>query len=130
MILFIDSSGFEELRLAVIDQGKVKQQSLKIKHPETEKVLSYIEKFLKAKKIKLVQLDKIVLVSGPGSFTGIRVAAAIGLAFSFSKKIPLFALTKEQIPKDLAVLERTRLKKVTADFDPNYGAEPNITMSK
>jgi len=129
MILLIDSSGYEQLHFALIGK-KVKQQKFKITYPETEKTLSYLEKFLKANKTKLDQIQEIVVVSGPGSFTGIRVGVSISLAFSFAKNIPLYAIEKPKLPKKLSDLVTMKLQKVKNEFDPDYGAEPNITTKK
>ncbi len=129
MILLIDSSGYEQLHFALITD-KVKQQKFKITYPETEKTLSYLEKFLKTNKTKLDQVRKIVVISGPGSFTGIRVGVSMALAFSFAKNIPLYAIEGTDVPKKLSELTTMKLKKVNSEFDPAYGAEPNITIKK
>ncbi len=129
MILLIDSSGYEQLHFALIND-KVKQQKIKITHPETEKTLSHLEKFLKTNGVKLDAVNKIVVVSGPGSFTGIRVGVSMALAFSFAKNIPLYAIEKPKLPEKLSELANMKLQKVKDDFDPDYGAEPNITIKK
>ncbi|MDB4939708.1 MAG: tsaB [Candidatus Doudnabacteria bacterium] len=130
MILLIDSAGYNQIHFALINNLKTRARKIKITYPETEKTLGYLEKFLKTSKVKLNQIEKIIVVSGPGSFTGIRVGVTIGLAFSFAKNIPLYAVEKDRLPEDLSQLEKMKLKKVGADFDPAYGAEPNITIKK
>lgn len=132
MILLIDSSGFQDLKFGLVDAEKKfsKEQVLKITHPETEKTLSYLDKFLKSCKVSLLEIDKIIVVSGPGSFTGIRAGLSMSLAFSFANDIPLYSITKDKVPKKLMDIEALKLKKVKSDTDPDYGAEPNITPSK
>jgi tRNA threonylcarbamoyladenosine biosynthesis protein TsaB len=132
MILFIDSSGYDQLHLAVIDSEKssVKEKKIKITYPETEKTLGYLDQFLKSNKFKLDNVKKIIVVSGPGSFTGIRVGVSMSLAFSFAKDIPLYSITKDKVPKKLKDIGDLKLKKVKSEFDPEYGAEPNITIKK
>lgn len=132
MILFIDSSEYEQLRFGIIDPEKNKaiQEKIKITYPETEKTLTHLDQFLKVSKVKLDQVQKIIVVSGPGSFTGIRVGVSMALAFSFAKDIPLFSLTQEKVPTKLTDLVKLKLKKVNSEFDPEYGAEPNITIKK
>ena len=133
MILLIDSSGYDQLHFALIDDqktsGNVVDQKIKITYPETQKTLGYLDKFLTKKKVSLDGITKLVVVSGPGSFTGIRVGISMSLAFSFAKDIPLYSITKDKLPKNLNLLAKVRLKKIDSSFDPEYGAEPNITKS-
>jgi tRNA A37 threonylcarbamoyladenosine modification protein TsaB len=139
MILLIDSSGYDQLHFALIDganiddvnkDGKVIEEKIKITYPETQKTLGYLDKFLNKKKITLNQITKLIVVSGPGSFTGIRVGISMSLAFSFAKDIPLYSISKDKLPKNLSELAKIRLKKIDSSFDPEYGAEPNITLKK
>jgi tRNA threonylcarbamoyladenosine biosynthesis protein TsaB len=44
---------------------------------------------LRTAKLELDDVELITVGTGPGSYTGIRVAAALGKVLSFSKKIPL-----------------------------------------
>jgi tRNA A37 threonylcarbamoyladenosine modification protein TsaB len=128
MILFIDTASFEEVRFALVGK-QIKERSYALPHSKPSETIKLLAKFLG--KTKLEGVEKIYVVSGPGSFSGIRVGLAIAQAFAFAKQVPAYALTKEQIPQSLAKLtELKKLKKVTASFDPEYGAAPNITMSK
>ncbi len=125
-ILFIDCSAFEQLHFAIIAAGKVSAKKKKIKYPQTENALSYLAAFLKAQHAQPTDFAKIIIVSGPGSFTGIRVGAAIALAFSLAGQIPLYALAKKQLPDDLAALAQMKLKKISADFKSAYGAAARV----
>lgn len=127
MILFINSAKFEKLTFALID-SKVKEQTFKIRHPETEKTLEYLDAFLSKNKIQLYQVKRIVVVSGAGSFTGIRVGFALAMAFSLAKDIPLFTIKEKELPKNLRQLGAMRLKRIVSEADPEYGGEPNITL--
>lgn len=132
MILFLDTSGFEEVYFAVIGKSVLKQK-FKLKRSDSEKTLLLLERFLKKNKVKLQAgtFNKIVAVSGPGSFTGIRTGVAIALAFSLAFEIPAYAIKKDKLPKSLSGLKETKeLKKINSAFNPDYGAEPNITPSK
>ena|SRR5258708_7810274 len=118
MILFINSAEFERLTFAVIFPGIVKKKTVEISHPETEKTLEHLDKFLRVNKVKISNLSKIIIVYGPGSFTGIRVGMALAMAFSLAAGMPLYAIKKQQLPKNLGELPAMRLKKVSADFNP------------
>jgi tRNA A37 threonylcarbamoyladenosine modification protein TsaB len=147
MVLFLNTAEFQQINFALIDNsGKVFQQKIRINHNESAKTLPALKKFLQSKKA-IGKISKIYAVSGPGSFSGIRVGIAIALAFGFAWNIPVYALKVEQIPKKLAVLAdsgavpsaKTKssasrpiftAKKIGADFGPNYGAAPKITKEK
>lgn len=137
MILFLNTAAFEQLHFALIVPAKGKkpgkvfsEKKQRIIHPETEKALEYLDKFLRAAKIKPAQLAAINIVSGPGSFTGIRAGFAHALALSAALDIPVYSLTTTQVPKNLAELGKLHFKKLSADFNPEYGAKPNITLAK
>jgi len=51
-----------------------------------------LNNLLKAKKIKLNDLQGIVVSLGPGSFTGLRVGLSLAKSLSFSLKIPLIGI--------------------------------------
>lgn len=61
----------------------------KRKKPSEQNVLELVEKALKKQKLKLDDIDSIEINTGPGSFTGLRVGAAIANALSFSGNISI-----------------------------------------
>lgn len=119
MILFIDTTDFNEMHFALTDGKVLSHKKFKIAYNENWKTLDHLEKFLKANKISLTStlhpqpftISKILVCSGPGSFTGTRVGVTIAQGLSFANKIPLFAINKETIPKDLKKLSETKLTK-------------------
>ena len=137
-ILFFDSSSFDWLHFSLVDlaSNKVAQKKVRMHHFESEKTLPALLNFLKKNKIFLAKpnqsrsIAKIYFVSGPGSFSGIRVGAAIALAFGFAKNIPVFALKKNQVPKNLANLISSKAKKISANPELDYGSSPKITREK
>lgn len=128
MILFLDTSDFNKLHFALIDNGKIKERFVSVKYNESEKTLPELKKMLGK---NILKLQVIYAVSGPGSFTGIRVGISIALAFSLAAGIPVYALKKDQVPENLFEISKIKnLKKIASDFDLDYGAEPNITKPK
>lgn len=119
MILFIDTTDFNQIHFALTDGKKLLDKKFKIAYNENWKTLDHLEKFLKENKISLTPtlspspftLSKILVCSGPGSFTGTRVGVTIAQGLSFANKIPLFAISKEELPKNLKNLIDSKLSK-------------------
>ena len=156
-ILFFDSTNFDWLHFALIDSSlsgqtanKTAHQKVRIRHFESEKTLPALLAFLKKHGIKptnsnsvsnsrsrLQKISKIYFVSGPGSFSGIRVGASIALALGFGWGVPVFTLTKSAAPngfnaKILAQIKAGALKakKISSVPELDYGAAPKITKEK
>ncbi len=104
MILFIDTTDFSQMHFALIDKTVVETR-FEIAYNENWKTLEHLEKFLKAQKVSLTEISKILVCSGPGSFTGTRVGATIAQGLGFSKDIPVAAIPKNKIPDDLLKLK-------------------------
>jgi tRNA threonylcarbamoyladenosine biosynthesis protein TsaB len=130
MILFIDTSDFNGLRFGLVDsQGKAapRESVRPIAYNENFKTAELLQKFLDKNKIQPSELGKIVVCSGPGSFTGIRVGVALAEALGFALNIPVIAVKKSQVPPDLDQLRYLRGGK---NILLNYGQKPNITKPK
>ena len=86
--LAIDTSG----DLLVYLQAKGQNYAKKLEGSQTKHSLTlmpYIEEVLSEARVTLGDLDFFVVVTGPGSFTGIRIGVATikALAFALSKKV-------------------------------------------
>lgn len=79
--------------VAVVQNGKVlaKESSLRGKS-HSELISPFINSTLETSGLKLSDIDVFAVGQGPGSFTGIRVAANAGKTFSFSFSKPLITI--------------------------------------
>ena len=126
MMLFIDTSDYDEVKLGVINKSEIfihKFQSRSL----SEILLHQIKSFLKKQKTSLVEIKKIVVVIGPGGFSRIRSAVAVANALAFALKVPIAGINKAEVPTDLSRIASLSTKKMV---EPRYGKQPNITMSK
>ncbi|HEX7456761.1 MAG TPA: hypothetical protein VF303_04885 [Candidatus Nanoarchaeia archaeon] len=79
MKLFIDCTVSKKALVSLLDEkGKV------IAQEEAEEPLAAIDRLLKKTKTNLEDLDEISSHPGPGSFTGLRVGAAVAQALNFA----------------------------------------------
>jgi tRNA threonylcarbamoyladenosine biosynthesis protein TsaB len=127
LLLFINTSDFHKLELALISGEKIYKLEKDLEFNENFKTLELLEKFLAKHKLKLKDVGNIIVCSGPGSFTGIRVGVSLAQALGFGLNIPVVAIPKSKLPKDLRKLSTIKLaSKLTL----HYGAKPKITKSK
>lgn len=114
MILFINTTGQDETELALITNMSVKKTKSKLKKEGNNSTAEALEKFLiknkifpfykQDKKTEIKTLNKIIVCTGPGSFTGIRVGMALAQALSFTLNIPLNTIPLDKIPKNTKLL--------------------------
>lgn len=125
MLLLIDTTDREEVRLALVDK-QISSHNFKTTSL-SEALLPEIKKFFKKQKISFEQLTKIAVVVGMGGFSRIRTAVATANALAFSLNILVTAVEKSKFPHDLKKLVASRGQKMIA---PKYSAQPNITLPK
>ncbi|MCC7356466.1 MAG: tRNA (adenosine(37)-N6)-threonylcarbamoyltransferase complex dimerization subunit type 1 TsaB [Candidatus Doudnabacteria bacterium] len=116
MILYIDTTDFKAMRFALVDKV-VREQHFEIAYNENWKTLDHLQQFLKKNKVSVAEVTKIIVCSGPGSFTGTRVGVTLAQGLAFANKIPLIAITKDKVPTDLANLASFKGgKKITIEY--------------
>ncbi len=72
MFLILDFT--QSFKLALIYNGKSVNKELKIKKNISEILIIEIDKFLKKSHTNIKKIKSIYIITGPGSFTGIRSA--------------------------------------------------------
>ena len=90
--LCIESIG-KNASLAVVfeknDQLQIKTENIESRAEHTDSLVPFVEKISETSVGKLQKIRKFVLINGPGSFTGLRVANSMihGLAFGLGGKV-------------------------------------------
>lgn len=131
MILFIDTSEFENIQFSAISTKAQFTEILTYKKAlnfnENWRTNEYLAGFMKSNKLKLSDISKIFVCSGPGSFTGIRVGLSMAQGIGFALGVDVVAASKDRIPyEDLSRLVSVKgSKKLVV----SYGSEPHITMA-
>jgi hypothetical protein len=90
MKLSIDASDQSVVKLGLTLNNKQVTHVFETNQNLSERLIPEIQKFLRKKKIKLVQIRKIEVMAGPGPFSRIRtaVATANALAYALNLKQP------------------------------------------
>lgn len=125
MLLLINTALANKIIIALAkDNNKIiKKIEKQVKYHESEKLLGFIDQLLKQAKLKLKDLKGIAVVTGPGSFTAIRIGVTVANTLAWSLDIPLRGFKAE----DKINYTKISSKKLVL---PHYGKVPNITKSK
>lgn len=65
------------------------EYSLGHKKTHSEKLMPLIEKLLEDMEMKIQDIDVIAISEGPGSYTGLRIGAAIGKSLAYAINVPI-----------------------------------------
>ena len=100
MILYIDTANREFIKLALIKKQEVFLLEKNVENKQSENLLKFLDKFLRSKKVKLQNLKRIIVNTGPGSFTSVRIGVVLANTLSFASKFQLLELLKRNKNKD------------------------------
>lgn len=103
--------------LAVAAGGElIAECSLSVRATHSETVLPEVDRLLRRAGLGLEELEAVVVGAGPGSFTGVRIAASLAKGLCFARELPLFAYSSLA-----AVAASTGGGRVCALFDARRG---------
>lgn len=88
VILYINTSDNKKVEVTISVNGK-KTSKVVPNVWTSQLLLPMIDEMLKKHNIKLEQLTEIKINEGPGSYTGLRVGAAVANTLSYLLKIPV-----------------------------------------
>lgn len=130
MILYIDTSERNfELRLYDKDGQLVDKFVSTSEANHSEELIKNIDALIEDNSISKADISKIVIVSGPGSYTGLRVGVATANAMAYALNIPIFGIKTEQ-KELLEAVFTSNLSKFDLPAQVYYEKPPHITISK
>lgn len=88
-IISIDTSDNKKINIELEINGVKNNLSSESVILKSEAALPLIDKLLKENNLKIEEVDEVKVNTGPGSYTGLRVGAAIANALGFLLKIPI-----------------------------------------
>ncbi|RUO37226.1 tRNA (adenosine(37)-N6)-threonylcarbamoyltransferase complex dimerization subunit type 1 TsaB [Aliidiomarina shirensis] len=118
-LLAIDSAT-EYCSVAYTDGQQLITRGQEAPRKHADLILPYVQDVLAEAKITLADLDAIVVGRGPGSFTGVRIAAGIAQGLAFSQDIPLIGVSSLEAMAQQA-LRLHGAKAVVAAIDARMG---------
>jgi len=91
-ILGLDTTG-PHCSVALVDTAKVlAYKSEKIGRGHAERLAPMVQEVLAEAGLSAKDVDKLAVCTGPGSFTGLRVALAFAKGFALPRKLPVVGL--------------------------------------
>lgn len=122
---------------ALFDGSQVlTERSVAMRGKEHEALMAAVGELLGSANLKASQLDRVVCGAGPGSFTSLRIAAAIAKGIALSCSVPLvpvssLALMVGALPargagRYLAVLDAMRGDSYVQEFDVDSGDRVSV----
>lgn len=89
MILYINTKDQKIVKVALKKGGKMVEEMREENEYGSQVLSPLINKILKKHKLDFKDLRGIELETGPGSYTGLKVGAAVANALGFSLNIPV-----------------------------------------
>ncbi len=86
--LYIDSH-LENLVIALLLDGKLLEEKTITQAKHSEIIVNLIAEILSHNKISVDALKEIIVINGPGSFTGVRIGVVIAKIMGYTKNIKL-----------------------------------------
>lgn len=91
-------------------------------------LITKIDQFLVSQKLGKDDLVGLVVFTGSGSFTGLRIGATVVNALAYNLKLPVVKASGDDWLK--AVAQKLELTQIGDFVVPDYDGEPNITKPK
>ena len=135
--LFIDTHDKNVLVILFKDGLILTKENLETKNKHSEVTMPTIDKVLKDSNVDVSELNNIIVVNGPGSFTGERIAVTIAKTIAYALSIPIRTIdaltimaTGVDSDKKIVALE-DRNGAFVGTFDTNYNViEPLQYLNK
>ncbi len=110
------------------DDKKLAYETWQAHRTLSETIHIKIEKLLKDCKKDWSDLEGIVCLKGPGSFTGLRIGLAVADSLAYSLQIPIIGAKGEDwIEQGLTKIHSNKDDKIVT---PEYGSAAHITKPK
>ena len=113
MINFIIDAANEKITFAIIDGKRSYTTSYANSRENFDNFMKHILNFLNKKKMKLNDIRRIYVNTGPGKYTGLRISLTIAKAISLSNKAELVGFKSEDlVDKNYRNLIKLKKKKL------------------
>ena len=133
MILVINTADSEQVFIGLLEKGKWQaKKQFKARAQQAEKLLPAIQKMFRVSGFRFQGIKGIAVVSGPASFTALRIGVVTANTLAWSLGVPVISLKLNEF-KELSSLAKAVTVKLARNKNevivrPFYGKKPNITL--
>ena len=92
LILAIDSSGMTASAALLTEEKVLSEMSVNNKKTHSQTLLPMIETVMAGSDLEFEAVDAIAIAEGPGSFTGLRIGAALAKGLGLALEVPLIGV--------------------------------------
>jgi len=111
MLLIFDTAQSKALVILALDQKNIKKTIWDADFRHSEELLPKISELLVKNKLSIKSLKGVSVISGPGSYTGLRVGVACANALGYVLSIPVVDINKLELLAHLGLEYLTRTRK-------------------
>lgn len=123
MYTFYIDTHMEKIVLILFQNGHILDKREEVGKVHSSEVMPMIEDLWNKNHIDASFLSNIIVITGPGSFTGVRIGVVLAKILSYCKDIPIKALTYLEVltiqRHDHFVGVQDRNGMFIGEFDPN-----------
>jgi len=119
-LLALDTST-EYLSLALLKGREIFTFDINAGQTHSQILLPQIQVLLNTANMQLKDLHGIAFGAGPGSFTGVRIAAGVAQGLGFGANLPVVSICTLLALAEAAEIKTGRIKKVIACLDARMG---------
>ena len=106
IVLGLDTTG-AHCSAALVDEAKVlAHKSEEMGRGHAERLAPMVQEILAEANLTANDIDKIAVCTGPGSFTGLRVALAFAKGFALPRKLPVVGIDALEVMAKTVSLEK------------------------
>lgn len=117
--MFIDTS-LSDVSIALIKDGKLLSKiNNNIPGEHSIYVTKYIDDILKECNLSPKDVDEIIVINGPGSFTGIRIGVTIAKIFAYLENIRIVSITS-LLARVIGIKSKYTLSTIDAKHNNYY----------
>jgi len=92
LILFINTATTNNELFLINSEKIIARKNWQSRRDESDKLLANIKLILSENKMNFGDLSKLVIVTGPGGFTSVRVGVTVANALSYALSIPILGI--------------------------------------
>jgi tRNA threonylcarbamoyl adenosine modification protein YeaZ len=118
-ILALDTSG-ECCSAALLIDDRLAQRNLHAPRRHADLILGMLDDLLQSAGLRLTELDAIAYGCGPGSFTGVRIAAAVAQGIAFGAGLPVIPISTLAATA-LAASRQSGCRRIACALDARMG---------